>query len=118
MPSQLPGSTPAQPPIPVTVDSRRFLLIPGWIWDAIFKIVQLGVVAYFGNSAVNSIQNNGAEQVKHAEAFVAKQEETKQAVVENTAAKQAGPTVLIESKNTTIQSDDKPTAVKPEPDGL
>lgn len=105
-------------------DSRTFLYAPGWIWDAIFKIVQLAVVAYFGNSAVETIKNNGEQQTKHAEAqigkldeSIAKQDEVKAAVVENTAiAAASGPRqvdVNIQQINKERPSDAKAADEKP-----
>lgn len=103
-------------------DGRRYLWTPGWVWDAIFKILQLAVVAYFGNSAVNSIRDNGADNKVHADAQVVAIKENTAVVERNAVATENVPVaavaaakVLVEQKASDAKAADDNG---PSPNGL
>ena len=65
-------------------DDKKFLNIPGWIWDKMFYAISLSVatavVSYFSHATKTAVEVNGEAQAKHSEKELAKQDEVKTAV--------------------------------------
>lgn len=117
--SQLPGSAPAQPPIPVVQNgpfgwSMAFwTMLIGSVSTTVVSIV-LGIAGYVITGRIDDntkqLKENKDVQAKHAETQIAKQDEQIAAVKENTAvgekqvaATQAIPVAAAEAAKVVVE---------------
>lgn len=87
-------------------DTKKFMGIPGWVWDKLFMAIALAIIGYLANGTKTAVENNGVENKVAHETIKEKLGDVKTAVAANTAVMQSAPptSVIVEQRNERIET--------------